>query len=191
MNSKQPTQRPHSQLFQNLNLLYLFGMEQGWPMALSGRDVIGISATGSGKTLAFVLPAIVHINAQPLLQRGDGPIVLILSPTRELAVQTMNECGKFGYTSRIKYSCCYGGVPKSQQAKELRDGIEILIATPGRLIDFLEVGSCGGAALGKEGQGNADWNVCYPLNHFFAAPACYCRCFFFFPRRRARPTCAA
>jgi ATP-dependent RNA helicase DDX5/DBP2 len=62
---------------------------QGWPMALSGRDVVGIASTGSGKTLAFVLPGIVHINAQPLLQRGDGPIVLILSPTRELAMQTM------------------------------------------------------------------------------------------------------
>jgi ATP-dependent RNA helicase DDX5/DBP2 len=85
---------------------------QGWPMAMSGRDVIGISATGSGKTLAFVLPAIVHINAQPMLERGDGPIVLILSPTRELAVQTMKECGKFGHTSKIKYSCCYGGTPK-------------------------------------------------------------------------------
>ncbi len=58
-------------------------------MALSGRDVIGIADTGSGKTLAFVLPGIVHINAQPLLARGDGPIVLILSPTRELAMQTM------------------------------------------------------------------------------------------------------
>lgn len=111
---------------------------QGWPMALGGRDVIGISATGSGKTLAFVQPAIVHINAQPLQEPGDGPIVQILSPTRELAMQTMQQCEKFGYTSRIKYSCCYGGVPKSTQARELRAGVEIQIATPGRLIDFLE-----------------------------------------------------
>jgi ATP-dependent RNA helicase DDX5/DBP2 len=108
---------------------------------LSGRDVIGIAQTGSGKTLAFVLPGIVHINAQPLLQRGDGPIVLILSPTRELAMQTMGECGKFGYTSRIKYTCIYGGVPKSEQARDLRNGVEIAIATPGRLIDFLESGT--------------------------------------------------
>jgi ATP-dependent RNA helicase DDX5/DBP2 len=134
--------------------------KQGWPMALCGRDVVGIAQTGSGKTLSFVLPAIVHINAQPLLSPGDGPIVLILSPTRELAVQTkvivlvyvwllfifilcffQEECNKFGYTSRIKYTCIYGGVPKGPQAKELRTGIEICIATPGRLIDFLDSGS--------------------------------------------------
>src|SRR5579862_1901657 len=60
---------------------------QGWPMALSGRDVVGIAETGSGKTLAYCLPAIVHINAQPFLEPGDGPIVLVLAPTRELAVQ--------------------------------------------------------------------------------------------------------
>merc|ERR1719193_2840887 len=58
---------------------------QGWPMAMSGRDMIGIAQTGSGKTLAFILPAIVHINAQPLLRPGDGPIVLVVAPTRELA----------------------------------------------------------------------------------------------------------
>ena len=51
---------------------------QGWPIALTGRDMVGLAETGSGKTLAFVLPAIVHINAQPFLQPGDGPIVLIL-----------------------------------------------------------------------------------------------------------------
>jgi ATP-dependent RNA helicase DDX5/DBP2 len=114
---------------------------QGWPMALSGRDMIGIASTGSGKTLAFVLPAVVHINAQPLLTRGDGPIALILSPTRELANQTLAECHKFGHTSKLKYTCVYGGVPKSQQARDLRTGVEILIATPGRLIDFLESGT--------------------------------------------------
>ena len=63
-------------------------------MALSGRDMIGIAKTGSGKTLSFVLPGIVHINAQPLLAPGDGPIVLILSPTRELAQQTQGEVSK-------------------------------------------------------------------------------------------------
>jgi hypothetical protein len=111
---------------------------QGWPMALSGRDMVGVAETGSGKTLSFLLPGIVHINAQPLLQRGDGPIVLVLAPTRELAVQIMGECSKFGDSSRIKYTCIYGGVPKSDQARQLRDGVEVVIATPGRLIDFLE-----------------------------------------------------
>jgi ATP-dependent RNA helicase DDX5/DBP2 len=111
---------------------------QGWPMALSGRDMIGVAETGSGKTLSFLLPGIVHINAQPLLQRGDGPIVLVLAPTRELANQIMSECSKFGDSSRIKYTCIYGGVPKSDQARQLREGVEVVIATPGRLIDFLE-----------------------------------------------------
>jgi len=75
---------------------------QGWPVALSGTDMVGIADTGSGKTLAFMLPAIVHINAQPYLQRGDGPIVLVLAPTRELAAQIQQECQKFGMSSRIK-----------------------------------------------------------------------------------------
>jgi len=114
---------------------------QGWPMALSGRDMIGIAETGSGKTLAFLLPAIVHINAQPLLQRGDGPIVLVLAPTRELACQIRDECGKFGSSSRIKFTCIYGGMPKGEQARDLKTGVEVVIATPGRLIDFLESGT--------------------------------------------------
>jgi len=111
---------------------------QGWPMAMSGQDVIGIAKTGSGKTLAFLLPAIVHINAQPLLKSGDGPIVLVLAPTRELAVQIKGEADKFGYTSSIKNTCVYGGAPKRDQARDLRNGVEIVIATPGRLMDFLE-----------------------------------------------------
>ncbi|KAI9197141.1 p68 RNA helicase [Polychytrium aggregatum] len=113
---------------------------QGWPMALSGRDVVGIAETGSGKTLAYVLPAIVHINAQPLLQPGDGPIVLILAPTRELAIQIQQECNKFGASSRIKNTCLYGGVPRGPQIRELQKGVEIAICTPGRLIDMLESG---------------------------------------------------
>ncbi|KAH9812601.1 P-loop containing nucleoside triphosphate hydrolase protein [Melampsora americana] len=111
---------------------------QAWPMALSGRDVVAISATGSGKTIAFSLPAMIHINAQPLLAPGDGPIVLILAPTRELAVQIQGECTKFGASSRIRNTCVYGGVPKGQQIRDLSRGAEIVIATPGRLIDMLE-----------------------------------------------------
>jgi len=111
---------------------------QGWPIALSGRDMVGIAETGSGKTLAFLLPAIVHINAQPYLSSGDGPIALVLAPTRELACQIQEEANKFGKSSKIKNTCCYGGAPKHQQIQDLKDGIEIVIATPGRLIDFLE-----------------------------------------------------
>ncbi|CCI40552.1 unnamed protein product [Albugo candida] len=107
---------------------------QGWPMALSGRDMVGISATGSGKTLAFLLPAIPH------LQPGDGPIVLIIAPTRELAVQIQQEANKFGASSKIKNTCVYGGVPKYNQIMELRQGVEICICTPGRMIDLLSQG---------------------------------------------------
>jgi len=85
---------------------------QGWPVALSGRDMIGVAETGSGKTLAFLLPAIVHINAQERLQRGDGPICLVLAPTRELAMQIEVECKKFSASSAIRTTCLYGGVPK-------------------------------------------------------------------------------
>ncbi|KAK0716471.1 P-loop containing nucleoside triphosphate hydrolase protein [Apiosordaria backusii] len=113
---------------------------QGWPMALSGRDVVGIAETGSGKTLTYCLPAIVHINAQPLLAPGDGPIVLILAPTRELAVQIQQEISKFGKSSRIRNTCVYGGVPKGPQIRDLQRGVEVCIATPGRLIDMLESG---------------------------------------------------
>eukprot|EP00808_Paulinella_micropora_P002498 g29199.t1 len=113
---------------------------QGWPAALRGRDVIGIADTGSGKTLSFLLPAIVHINAQPPLQPGDGPIVLILSPTRELAQQTMGECNKFGKSSGLKFACVFGGIPRAQQIRPLKQGAEVLVGTPGRVIDFVESG---------------------------------------------------
>jgi len=107
-------------------------------MAMSGRDVVGIAKTGSGKTLAFILPSIVHINAQPLLRKGDGPIVLVVAPTRELAVQIETETQKFAYSSKIKHTCVYGGVPRRDQARALQSGVEICICTPGRLLDFLE-----------------------------------------------------
>ncbi|GLT29110.1 hypothetical protein SLA2020_039960 [Shorea laevis] len=111
---------------------------QGWPMALKGRDLIGIAETGSGKTLAYLLPALVHVKAQPRLVQGEGPIVLILAPTRELAVQIQEEAIKFGSRANIRSTCIYGGAPKGPQIRDLKRGIEIVIATPGRLIDMLE-----------------------------------------------------
>jgi ATP-dependent RNA helicase DDX5/DBP2 len=113
---------------------------QGWPMALSGRDVVGIAQTGSGKTLAFCLPAMLHINAQPPLKYGDGPVALILCPTRELALQIQSQCSNFGKSLRIRNTCVYGGVSKGPQIRDLQRGCEIVIATPGRLIDLLEMG---------------------------------------------------
>ncbi|KAH8486879.1 hypothetical protein H0E87_025759 [Populus deltoides] len=110
---------------------------QGWPMALKGRDLIGIAETGSGKTLAYLLPAFVHVAAQPRLAHGDGPIVLVLAPTRELAVQIQEEALKFGSKANIRSTCIYGGAPKGPQIRDLQRGVEIVIATPGRLIDML------------------------------------------------------
>ncbi|KAJ8263952.1 hypothetical protein GJAV_G00143460 [Gymnothorax javanicus] len=113
---------------------------QGFPLALSGRDMVGIAQTGSGKTLAYLLPAIVHINHQPYLERGDGPICLVVAPTRELAQQVQQVAYDYGKSSRIKSTCVYGGAPKGPQIRDLERGVEICIATPGRLIDFLEAG---------------------------------------------------
>lgn len=113
---------------------------QGWPIALSGRDLVGIAQTGSGKTLAYMLPALVHLKSQPPLKRGEGPIALILAPTRELAQQIQKVAIEFGYKVRINNSCVFGGAPKGPQIRDLENGAEIVIATPGRLIDFLDRG---------------------------------------------------
>uniref|UniRef100_A0A336LM67 RNA helicase n=1 Tax=Culicoides sonorensis TaxID=179676 RepID=A0A336LM67_CULSO len=112
----------------------------GWPIALSGRDLVGIAQTGSGKTLAYTMPALVHLKSQPPLQRGDGPIALILAPTRELAQQIQEVADTFGRRLRVSNACVFGGAPKGPQIRDLENGAEIVIATPGRLIDFLERG---------------------------------------------------
>ncbi|XP_032520767.2 uncharacterized protein LOC116772637 isoform X1 [Danaus plexippus] len=114
---------------------------QGWPIALSGRDMVGIASTGSGKTLAYILPAAVHIVHQPRIQRGDGPIALILAPTRELAQQIQSVAQAYSARGFIRNTCLFGGSPKGPQARDLEKGVEIVIATPGRLIDFLERGT--------------------------------------------------
>ncbi|GAA5901711.1 uncharacterized protein JCM6883_000371 [Sporobolomyces salmoneus] len=113
---------------------------QSIPMALSGRDLIAISETGSGKTLAYAAPAMVHIAAQPPTAPHEGPIALILAPTRELATQILRECQALGKGGNVRSACAYGGVPRSEQLMEIRKGVDILIATPGRIIDYLSAG---------------------------------------------------
>lgn len=112
----------------------------GWPIALSGANMVGIAKTGSGKTLGYIMPAIIHINNQPRLYRGDGPIALVLAPTRELAQQIQQVASEFGSESHVRNTCCFGGASRGPQARDLQRGCEIVIATPGRLIDFLESG---------------------------------------------------
>lgn len=124
------------------NSLILSNPLAGLPVVLSGRDLVGIAQTGSGKTLAYMLPATVHINNQQRPQRGEGPIALILAPTRELAQQIQKVAHDFGSTTMIRNTCIFGGSPKGPQARDLERGVEIVIATPGRLIDFLEKGMC-------------------------------------------------
>ncbi|XP_004931451.1 ATP-dependent RNA helicase dbp2-like isoform X1 [Bombyx mandarina] len=124
------------------NLIEPTGIQaQGWPIALSGRDMVGIASTGSGKTLAYMLPAAVHIVHQQRIQRGDGPIALILAPTRELAQQIQSVAQAYSARGCIRNTCLFGGSPKGPQARDLERGVEIVIATPGRLIDFLERGT--------------------------------------------------
>lgn len=86
----------------------------------------------------FILPAIIHIQAQPPLSRNEGPICLCLVPTRELAQQVAEVAQEFGTPCRVRNVCVYGGAPKGPQLRDLERGAEICIATPGRLLDFLE-----------------------------------------------------
>lgn len=114
--------------------------DQAIPKILEGSDVIASAQTGTGKTAAFMLP-ILHLLAQPDFRAPDGPQVLVLVPTRELAMQVAEEAKKFSkYLSRTKTVCIYGGVPYPLQRRMLASRYEILVATPGRLIDHLQQG---------------------------------------------------
>ncbi|GAA5828958.1 hypothetical protein JCM11251_004079 [Rhodosporidiobolus azoricus] len=113
---------------------------QGMPMALSGQDLIAISETGSGKTLAYALPAVLHVNAQDPTTPESGPIALVLSPTRELATQIFKVFKDIGKSSHLTAACAYGGVPKLSQLADIKQGCDVLVATPGRLLDFVSRG---------------------------------------------------
>eukprot|EP01048_Picozoa_sp_COSAG05_P004528 COSAG05_NODE_248_length_12946_cov_85.003737_3_plen_794_part_00 len=112
---------------------------QAWPILLSGRDVIGIAKTGSGKTAAFVLPGLTHLMDQPELEQHDGPIMVVLAPTRELAAQIYTETKKFAKAFGLKVGAVYGGMSKFEQFKLLKNGVEAVVATPGRLIDLIKM----------------------------------------------------
>ena len=103
------------------------------PLALSGRDLIGLANTGTGKTAAFTLPII-----DRLLQGPRRTRVLILTPTRELAAQVDESFRKYGRHSGIGVAPVFGGVPIEPQERALRGGVDVVVATPGRLIDHLE-----------------------------------------------------
>lgn len=112
------------------------------PISLAGRDLMACAQTGSGKTAAFCFPIISGIMRGRYVQRPRGrtayPLALILSPTRELSIQIHEEARKFSYQTGVKAVVAYGGAPINQQLRELERGVDILVATPGRLVDLLE-----------------------------------------------------
>lgn len=115
---------------------------QSWPILLAGRDAVAVAATGSGKTLAFLLPAIKHILANGGAKRNRQPRVLVLSPTRELAMQSFDVATVAGGAVGLKSICLYGGVPKYEQRRAIRAGVQLVVATPGRLLDLCSEESC-------------------------------------------------
>ncbi|UKK00971.2 DEAD-box RNA helicase [Theileria orientalis] len=112
----------------------------GWTSCLTGRDVVGVSQTGSGKTLTFLLPGMLHLMAQPPVGKG-GPIMLILAPTRELCLQISDEAMPYSKMLNLRLVSVYGGASKYVQMKQFENGAEIMVATPGRLLEFLSTGS--------------------------------------------------
>ncbi|KAF9569353.1 P-loop containing nucleoside triphosphate hydrolase protein [Agrocybe pediades] len=114
---------------------------QAIPAIMSGRDVIGVAKTGSGKTIAFLLPLFRHIKDQRPLEQMEGPMAVVMTPTRELAVQIHRECKPFLKVLNLRAVCAYGGSPIKDQIAELKKGAEIIVCTPGRMIDLLTANS--------------------------------------------------
>ena len=108
--------------------------EQSIPALLGGQDLLGIAQTGTGKTAAFSLPLLQLLADTP--SKPKSPSALILAPTRELAIQIFEEIKSFGTHLKLRPACIFGGVGQNPQVKLLRDGIDILVATPGRLLDL-------------------------------------------------------
>ena len=106
---------------------------QAIPLVLKGRDVMGLAQTGTGKTAAFTLPIVDRLLGGPNRTRA-----LVLTPTRELCVQVEESVKKYAMHAPISVVSVYGGVPLDPQEKKLRAGVDIVVATPGRLIDHLE-----------------------------------------------------
>jgi len=111
---------------------------QAIPQLLRGRDLLGIAQTGTGKTAAFMLPSIDRLAAANRVPRPSSCRMLILAPTRELATQIADSAQAYSRFSRLSVTTAFGGVPISKQRRALERGVDILVATPGRLIDLVE-----------------------------------------------------
>jgi ATP-dependent RNA helicase DBP3 len=110
-----------------------------WPFIFAGRDVIGVAETGSGKTMAFAVPCVHGILSLPESQKNKGARAVIVSPTRELAMQSYEQIMQLAKVSGLRAVCVYGGVPKDEQRKSLKTA-DIVVATPGRLNDLINEG---------------------------------------------------
>ncbi|PKI84476.1 RNA helicase [Malassezia vespertilionis] len=110
---------------------------QAIPTIMSGRDMLGVAKTGSGKTLAFLLPMLRHVKDQRALSSGEGAIAMILTPTRELAVQIFRDAKPFLRALGLRAACVYGGTPISEHIAAMKKSAEVVIGTPGRMIDLL------------------------------------------------------
>jgi len=108
------------------------------PLALQGKDILGCAQTGTGKTAAFAIPIIQLMNQDRGHHSGKRPIrALILTPTRELAIQIAESFENYGAKTNLKYEVIFGGVSQNSQVRSLRSGVDVLIATPGRLLDLI------------------------------------------------------
>jgi ATP-dependent RNA helicase DBP3 len=145
---------------------------QCWPLLLSGQDAIGIAATGSGKTLAFLIPAMLKISHLPSKPSSSSskqsssfttptPRVLVIAPTRELAMQSHQVVEEMNGPKGV---CIYGGVPKQQQKQDLRNGADIVVATPGRLVDLIDE-----KALSLASK----WYCFVPFSVYYLFPFCF------------------
>lgn len=110
------------------------------PPALEGRDILGSAQTGTGKTAAFALPILNRLGKQARKPVPHAPAVLILAPTRELAIQIGDSLATYGQHLRVRHALVYGGVSQLRQVRELERGVHILVATPGRLLDLMNQG---------------------------------------------------
>ncbi|MEQ4575156.1 MAG: ATP-dependent RNA helicase RhlB [Gammaproteobacteria bacterium] len=110
------------------------------PVALTGRDVAGQAQTGTGKTLAFLVAVVNRLLSRPALadRKPEDPRALILAPTRELAIQIHKDAMKFGADLGLRFALVYGGVDYDKQRELLQKGVDVIIATPGRLIDYVK-----------------------------------------------------
>ena len=114
--------------------------EQAIPALLEGRDLIGIAQTGTGKTAAFSLPILNYLAKHPKRTAKGSVRVLILAPTRELAAQIRESMREYGSKLKVRSAVIFGGVGQSPQVSALRQGVDVLVATPGRLLDLMNQG---------------------------------------------------